>query len=141
MKRHAHSFKELRKIAERYYSDTGYCGVICLAATCQIGFGKAKRAVERAGRRHRTGTPLISMKATAELFDCAIEPMRPTGKTLSTAARNCPRVGIYWIHTTTHIACVENGVLIDWSQDRPSRHRVVAMYEITRNFTPIARAA
>ena len=46
MKRFKHDYEELQKVASKYYGDTNCCGVICLAATAQIAYGKAKSLLE-----------------------------------------------------------------------------------------------
>lgn len=181
MKRHAHTFRELSRVARRYYKDEGFCGVVAVSVAAQVAFGKAKSILEKhvdqrdyldcyedpdgslveyndsvirmrlengrtgsflknSKREPRDGTPPLAFLGAGKALGFSVKRIKPTGKTLCTAARGLPKQGVYWVWTTRHLTAIEDGQIIDWTTEN-SRHKVLAVFEITRHFEPVSRAA
>jgi hypothetical protein len=133
MKRHIHTFEQLRDVGHKYYNDTNFCGVVAIAVAGQVAFGKARAISKRLGRRHRKGTHIEIIEQALLELDCSMAPIANFGKTLGSACRNTPKTGTFLIWTTRHITCVDAGQIIDWATTT-RRHKVYKCFEVTRNF-------
>jgi hypothetical protein len=60
--------------------------------------------------------------------------------TLGKTCRELPKDGVYLVHTTRHITCVEYGQIIDWASSS-SKYKVVDIYKVERQFEEIKREA
>ena len=140
MKRVIYEFDVMKNIAQTYYRDHGYCGVVAVSAACQVSMGKSFHELRRLGRRTRHGTYPHQSHAAMQKFGVTLEQILPTAKTVGAAIKRCDPSKTYIIHLRSHILCVDAGKAIDWATEN-RRHKVVGMFEVTRNFTPIKRAA
>ena len=133
MKRHIHTFEQLRDVGHKYCHDTNFCGIVAIAVAGQVAFGKANAISKRLGRKHRKGTNIEIIEQALLELDCSMAPIANFGKTLGSACRNTPKTGTFLIWTTRHITCVDAGQIIDWATTT-RRHKVYKCFEVTRNF-------
>ena len=123
------SYGQIKRIARKYYKETDFCGVVAVTVASGCSFGKAYNICKKLGRKDRKGTPMhVSIGAMKKLgYKVERMPIRPC-KTLMMAERKLPKTGTYWLLTSTHIACVKDGRLMDWSHK--SRMQVYCVYKI-----------
>lgn len=151
MKRKKQTFEEMYKIGQRYYNDRGFCGVVAVAAAAEVSFGKARATLankkHKSPRKTRTGTDMVTLRDTLKTLGCTITNIHSdnpnevnawcakgtTHKTLGKTCRMLPKDGVYLVHTTRHITCVDHGDIVDWATDK-NRSKVVDVYKITRNY-------
>lgn len=160
MKRRIYDFKELNHICADHYRDKGYCGVIATSVAAQVSVGKARGTLH--GKQHikpRTlnkGTNMMTIKQSLEDLGCdlvnILMPETPNAvncgaarysskyNTLGKTCRELPKDGVYLVHTTRHITCVEYGQIIDWASSS-SKYKVVDIYKVERQFEEIKREA
>lgn len=121
------TYEKLRHAGMAHYNDWNFCSVIATATACNISFGKAKHKLENKGREHRKGCwhfyDVIQDRGFAleEVDGYYNTFVRKLGERL-------PK-GTYIVLTSRHVACMVDGVMNDWSEDRSNRvrriHRVV----------------
>lgn len=129
MKHFKHSYEELHKIAQRYYSDTGFCSVIATAVACDVSFGKALSFSRKAGRKHRKGSNLAAIHSMMAMGGKKLTPVDNFGATLTTSERRAPKTGRYMFLVSGHVATMRDGVLEDWSKGG-SRRKILVTYKI-----------
>lgn len=119
-------FERLNSVAKEVYDDKDYCAVIAIALMCNVSYGKARAALERAGRKHRKGTRTSEMLAALKEITGKEHKQRILGKpfTMRRAAECVDHDAL--LLTAGHVVYYnsEAKVVEDWSQQR--RHRVVA---------------
>lgn len=136
MKRHVHTFDELKRVGQRYYNDTNFCTVVAVAVAAQVAFGKARALLAKEGRKDRTGAYDFQYINAARQLGCRVEPVEGFAwqrMAFSKAVRRLPADGIYWVQTTRHITCVVNGTPVDW-MTTGRRHHVQQVWRLTREF-------
>ena len=127
-------YKELAKVATRYYDDRNFCSVIAVAIATGRKFGKCRAAFKRQNRRHRCGTYKHQQRAVLKelgfksTWDIALT-QETHGRWLQNVTRHLPSVGTFWVYTAGHVTCVKDGVIEDWSGDG-SRKRVKSIYRV-----------
>ena len=129
MKHFKHSYEELHKIGQRYYSDTGFCAVIATAVACDISFGKALSFSRKAGRKHRSGTKLAMIHSMMAMGGKKMTPVDNFGATLTTSERHAPKTGRYMFLVSGHVATMRDGVLEDWTSGG-SKRKILVTYKI-----------
>ena len=129
MKHFKHSFEELYKVGQRYYSDSGFCAVIATAVACDISFGKALSFSKKVGRTHRKGTSLVMIHGMLALGGKKITPIANFGATLTTSERHAPKTGRYMFLVRGHVAAMRDGVLEDWTSGG-SKRKILVTYKI-----------
>jgi hypothetical protein len=133
MKRHIHTYEEMKRVGKKYYNDKGFCGVIAVAAACQTSFGKAFAQLNKSGRDARRGSSLEALTTAATTLGCTVERCTFTGSTFASVYKYLPKEGVYWIMMRGHISCVDDGVIIDWCKAN-RRFKVIRVYKLERNF-------
>lgn len=129
MKHFKHSYEELHKVGQRYYSDTGFCSVIATAVACDLSFGKALSFSRKVGRKHRKGSSLKMIHSMVALGGKKLTAIDNFGATLTTSERNAPKTGRYLFLVSGHIAAMRDGVLEDWSNGG-SRRKILITYKV-----------
>jgi hypothetical protein len=129
MKHFRHSYEELHKVGQRYYSDTGFCAVIATAVACDISFGKALSFSRKAGRKHRKGSSLAMIHSMMALGGKKMTPVDNFGATLTTSERHAPKTGRYMFLVSGHVAAMRDGVLEDWTSGGCLR-KILVTYKI-----------
>jgi|TARA_R110000737_G_scaffold232205_2_gene245641 hypothetical protein len=129
------NYDDIKKCAQ-YYNDNGYCGVISLAMAAGIGYGKAFHRLKAHGRKTGKGTPGIAMQLALKDFNLGATLCEKYGrafKTLSAVRKNLNKLqGVYFIHSTTHVGCVRDGVYYDWAaMPNTQNQRNVRVFKIT----------
>ena len=131
------SYQELKRIGEKYYSDTNFCTVIATAKACRCSFGKAYSALKRGGRKTRKGTYTHQYhKAIVEISGKTIEKLEGfEGKTVGYVEHSLPKKGTFLIKVSRHVACMVDGKIYDWTErsennGKASRRRVVHIHEV-----------
>tara|TARA_R110000823_G_scaffold206421_1_gene337119 strand:- start:530 stop:1015 length:486 start_codon:yes stop_codon:yes gene_type:complete len=160
MKRRIYDFNELNHICSKHYKDKGYCGVIATSVAAQVSVGKARGTLH--GKQHvrprklNKGTYMptikqslkdlgcdlvnILMPASPDSVNCGAARYSSKYNTLGKTCRELPTDGVYLVHTTRHITCVEYGQIIDWASSS-SKYKVVDIYKVERQFEEIKRKA
>ena len=161
MKRHAHTYAELARVGRRYYNDTNFCGVVAVAVAGKVAFGKARSILmkhaepvdlrvndERIGyerkvsnlgrgrRQHRAGTYVGLQIAAGEILGYSVKQIKAPALTLGKCIKQLPKQGVYWVWTTRHITAIQDGEVMDWADDS-RRHKVIAVFQITRHFEEV----
>lgn len=127
-------YRELARVAERYYDDSNFCSVIAVAIATGRKFGKCRAAFKRQNRRHRCGTYQHQQSAVLEELgfrrhrEAELTAMAK-GCWLQNVTRHLPSVGTFWVYTSGHVTCVKDGVIEDWSDDG-SRKRIKSIYRV-----------
>jgi hypothetical protein len=129
MKHFRHSYKELHKVGERYYSDDNFCAVIATAVACDISFGKALSFSRKAGRKHLKGSSLAMIHSMMALGGKKMTPVDNFGATLTTSERHAPKTGRYIFLVSGHVAAMRDGVLEDWTSGG-SKRKILVTYKI-----------
>lgn len=125
------SYEEIKNIAQRYYRDDNMCTVIALAAATGIAYGKAFNVYKRLGRRTGRGTYKTVQEVALSQLGYRLELVPYHGcKTIGKAASMLPKTGAFWVYIKGHVACVNNGKMFDWSENR--KHRVQAIYRVVK---------
>lgn len=123
--------KEIYRIGQLYYGDTGHCSVVAVAVSCNVGYGRALKEMSKQGRMLRTGANVLQIHdAIRELgFDVVRHKLDVNG-TVSTITRKLPKLGTFIAYVRGHILTVRDGEVIDWSEGR--RHRIISVYEVVK---------
>ena len=132
-------YTEIRK-GSAQYREKNDCTVVATAATCNVQYWEAHRALKKHGRKKHTGAgPHIYLKAIKDLgfktvwfeWSKICQMARDNGTTYLTSnnvVKALPPRGKYLIRTHTHIAAVVDGEMVDWTEGR--RFRVVQIWEV-----------
>ena len=138
-------YKQLFKIGEKL-NDDGFCAVIALCTVLDISFKRAKRKLEKLGRKHRKGTPTrYTLKAlskhgfkTVRLEHYLGRKYRDAGITAN-QAQNRYNKGTYLVTfhgSIDHIACLKDGKYNDWIdkkyQGTAPKFEVCEIYQVTK---------
>ena len=125
-------YAQIKRIGEKYYNDTNFCGVVAVTVASGCSFGKAYNLCKKLGRRDRKGTPMnVSIAAMQKLGFKVTELQHRPCKTLMMAERKLPKTGTYWLLTKRsecHITCVKDGQMIDWATK--SKKQVYCVYKV-----------
>lgn len=154
MKRRKQTFQQMKRIAQDYYNDSGFCGVVAVAAAAEVAFGKARatlaKPIHSDPRKTNQGTNMVTIRTGLDMLGCTLENIHTedvgqvnawgakgtTHKTLGKTCRSLPKDGVYLVHTTRHITCVDHGNIVDWASDT-NRSKVVDVYKVTRNYREV----
>lgn len=86
-------------------------------------------------RIHGQGTPIArilqcigALRPSAGFHGLSDHPFR-YGRTVATALRKLPKVGTFIVWTTSHVATVRDGEIIDWLGEN-RRHRIRQIIEV-----------
>ena len=132
-------YTEIRK-GSAQYREKNDCSVVATAATCDVQYWEAHRALKKHGRKKHTGAgPHIYLKAIKDLgfktvwfeWSKICQMARDNGTTYLTSnnvVKALPPRGKYLIRTHTHIAAVVDGEMVDWTEGR--RFRVAQIWEV-----------
>ena len=135
MKTYKHSYKELHHIGRNYLNDGNYCSVIATCVATGQPFSKVYREFEAVGRRRGEGTYTPQQFKVLKAYGRALEVdtiKTRHYKTLASVAKACSiwGKGTYWVYVKGHVAAVRDGILEDWSADRKSLKRVLAVLKV-----------
>ena len=107
------------------------CTVKALTITTGLPYKQVHAAMAKAGRKPRKGAHLATMKKAAESLGYHFESFRPfMAKTVTSAERD-PHLlhGRFVLSTSSHVAAMVDGAVIDWTKGR--RHRVNTVFAVT----------
>ena len=120
-------YQRLSNTAKDVYNERGCCGVIAVAIYCNVSFGQARAALERAGRKHGHGTTVSQLVSAVKELDgveLVLDKRTPTDKfTVNGAPEALSDTRRAMLLTRGHVAAMIDGVVHDYTQGR--RHRVI----------------
>ena len=128
----------LRTVATKHYpTETNYCSVIALAVATGWTFGKARSVLYRgADRITAKGTSVSRLHAVLKQHGYrtgfATVPKAKTPISAQRALENT--TGTYFLYTKDHVACVQDGVCQDWSNNahRRNHDHIESIYKIEK---------
>jgi len=133
MKHYKHSYAELAKIGRRYYNDTNFCGVVAVAVTCRLSFGKARSLYQQQGRKHGRGVTVRLMNKIIESVGRSTDLVKTelNGRTMNTVLRQCHTwQGDYIVILTDHVASIRDGICEDWTATG-SRKKIYGILKVS----------
>lgn len=118
------------------HGETNDCTVRALTASTGLDYDTCHAQLKKQGRKNRKGCHwFIEGPKAAEALGFTMRKMDRSeyrAKTMITAERDRAfRSGSFCVLVRGHVAALVDGNVIDWSQGR--RHRIAAVYEVTRN--------
>ena len=145
------TYLELRKVAEKYHNDRGYCTVLATATVCEMSFSKTFYKLQATGRKTRTGIyqPQYFDLIKARGFD--IVKLRDFRRCpVSQVLKQIPKKGKFLVNIRQHVIAVVDGVINDWTEDeyhrghvsrtgRPCARPVLEVHEIIKSTKPKGR--
>lgn len=130
-------FTELME-ASKATSEHNDCTVKALAAATRRSYSDCHAAMKQNGRRNRCGSHLSVMQKAAKTLGFQMTKQdRDTysAKTCRSAGRDrrLAAMGSIILATSSHVAAMVDGDIIDWTSNR--LHRIVAVYTIMADRT------
>ena len=133
-------YQEL-KLSGMLKGETNDCSVIAVAAATGCGYNKAFKALENEGRKPNRGATLTKILRATEALRYELVPAQTIltlimSRSVSdvvpigTIARHIGDEGTWLAVTRSHIACVRDGVLLDWTDGR--RHQVKRLFYVRK---------
>lgn len=107
------------------------CGVVALALAGGIPYLEANRVLALYGRKPKASTFLYQIHEGLSHIGLVYEEIDlPKETTLRALSRSAwAYKGIYLVFTASHVACMRDGMLIDWAID--TQRRITNLYKIT----------
>jgi len=101
------------------------CVVRACAVATQIEYRAMRDYLATYGRKPGRGMRAHDYIRALKDLGCTITelPAAPNMRTFVTACRNLPKTGAYLLRSDTHCACLYDGALHDWAQQRRLRVR------------------
>tara|TARA_R100000951_G_scaffold114326_2_gene118356 strand:+ start:327 stop:746 length:420 start_codon:yes stop_codon:yes gene_type:complete len=134
-------YKELYRVASKYYpQEGGWCTVIALAVTANIGFGKARSIMFNTQQRiNGKGSSVTRLNRAVKAQGFNVEQRdrmdKRFGRTLKTMQDKLAGTkGTYLIYTKQHVTVIKDGVCEDWCNNEHGRvtlYRIESIYEVT----------
>ena len=138
-------YKELKAIGEKL-NDTNFCAVIAVATALDISFKRAKRKLEKRGRKHRRGTLTTDTLQVIRNHGYWVGRERgflgrrfdDAGITANQAQKKYNK-GTYLVTfhgSIDHIACLKDGKYNDWIDKQyrgtAPKFEVKEIYQVTK---------
>jgi len=135
MRTYKHSYKELHHIGRNYLNDGGFCSIIATCVATGQPFSKVYREFEAVGRRRGQGTSREQQFKVLRAYGKGLKgdvAKSDRYKTLAGISKDCSTwgEGTYWVYVRGHVAAVRDGILEDWSAERKSCKRVLAVLKV-----------
>jgi GMP synthase-like glutamine amidotransferase len=138
------TYDKLKEIGLKY-NDINFCGVIALCTVLDISFKRAKRKLEKRGRKHRRGTYDHTLHGVIRNHGYNIK-MLPEGsgylhrnKITANQAQKKYNKGTYLVTfhgSIDHVACLKDGHYNDWVDSKyrgkAPKFQVHEMYQVTK---------
>ena len=131
-------FKIMEKIGIEKYKDTNFCTVVAVATVTGLSFARARRKMEKVGRKHRCGTYQRQYHDVITRQGYEIKPCYEIliGRTVNSVVGNLPKKGTFLLLTRQHVATVVDGVINDHTTPEinggPSRRIVKRIHQVTK---------
>jgi len=124
-------YETMNRIAKYKYLDSGYCSVIATATVTGLSFARARRKLERLGRKWCKGLPYGVYKKAIEQQGYKVTTCRYdlVGTTVNQAAKQLPQ-GKFLIRINKHVLAIVDGVVNDWSEGR--KFKVKSIHQVTK---------
>lgn len=133
-------YKQLDEIGKKL-NDTNFCGVIALATVLDISFKRAKRKLEKLGRKHRKGTyDSVLHKAIKNhgySLKSVMSPMdwRLTANQAQKKFSNGTYI-VTFAGSIYHVATLKDGRYNDWIdkefRGKAPKYKVFQIYQVTK---------
>lgn len=123
-----HLYKDLWHVARKYYNETNCCSVIAVASLCDISFGKARKIMEKHGRKHRKGSWAF-LDVIVKRGYKFIPVTEYDGTFVKKLGDRLPS-GNYCIITAQHVLAMHDGVVNDHSAD--TARRIKRMWKVEK---------
>ena len=123
--------KEIYRIGQLYYGDSGHCSVVAVAVSCGVGYGRALKEMSKQGRILRKGANVSQIHgAIRELGFNVVKYDLEVNGTVSTITKKLPKLGTFIAYVRGHILTIRNGEVMDWSEGR--KHRIIRVMEVVK---------
>lgn len=144
------SLYEQLEMSQRANNDSNACAVKAIAAACDVSYERAARALQETGREKGDGANIPQISRAVRMFGFAMAPLPmqdfieqnyPKGhRHLKSVTTHHParfpgvfkkgKTYMIVVSSGRHIACIKDGVLIDWTEGRSFRCVKWGFYEV-----------
>jgi hypothetical protein len=132
------TYETMARIGREKFRDDNFCTVIAVATVTGISFARARRKMEKVGRKHRCGTYPRQYHDVIKRQGYEMKPCYGIllGRTVNNVVGNLPEKGTFLIRTARHVLAVVDGVINDHTAPEinggPSKRIVKSIYQVTK---------
>lgn len=125
------TYETMSKIGKYKYFDSGYCSVIATATVTGLSFARARRKLERLGRKRCKGLSYgVYRKAIEQQgFKVTTCHYNLIGMTVNQVAKQLPQ-GKFLVRINKHVLAMVDGVVNDWSEGR--KFKVKSIHQVSK---------
>lgn len=132
------TFETLNRVAREKFRDNNFCTVVAVATVTGLSFARARRKMEKVGRKHRCGTYPSKYHDVIKRQGYETKPCYGIliGRTVNNVVGNLPEKGTFLLRTAKHVIAVVDGTINDHTSPEinggPSKRIVKSIHQVTK---------